>query len=67
MNDSRIRRIIMEEITKSEVESIASAKANSVVGSNDFKKKVREITADVIEDFIKTLWQRSGSWKSSIR
>lgn len=67
MNDNRIREIINEELTKSEVENIASRRANSIITSNDFKRKVKEITADVIEDFMKVMWQRSGTWKGSVR
>lgn len=66
VSDKRIREIINEEINKTEVESIVSNRISSVYDSNDFKKAVRKIAADVIEDLYKTLWNRSNSWKGGI-
>lgn len=67
VSNNTIRRIIREELTKSDAEMIAKQRVDSFATSSDFKKKVREITADVIEDFVKVLWQRSSSWKGGIR
>lgn len=66
VSDSRIREIINEEINKTEVESIVSNRISSVYDSNEFKKAVRKVAADVIEDLYKTLWNRSSSWKGGI-
>ena len=66
VSDSRIRDIIKEEITKTEVESIVSRNVSSSYDSKEFKKAVREITADVIENLFKTLWNRSSTWKGGI-
>jgi hypothetical protein len=66
VSDKRISQIINEEISKTEVESIVSNRLSSAYDSRDFKKAVKEITADVIEDLFKTLWNRSSSWKGGI-
>lgn len=66
VSDSRIREIINEEISKAEVESIASNRISSVYDSRDFKKAVKEITAEVIEDLFRTLWNRSSTWKGGV-
>ena len=66
VSDSRIREIINEEISKTEVESIVSNRLSSAYDSRDFKKAVREISAEVIEDLFKTLWNRSSTWKGGI-
>jgi hypothetical protein len=66
VSDKRIREIINEEINKTEVESIVSNRISSVYDSNEFKKAVRKVAADVIEDLYKTLWNRSSSWKGGI-
>ena len=66
ISDSRIREIINEEINKTEVESIVSNRISSVYDSRDFKKAVKEITAEVIEDLFRTLWNRSSAWKGGI-
>ena len=63
---SRIREIINEEISKTEVESIVSNRLSSAYNSRDFKKAVKDITADVIEDLFRTLWNRSSTWKGGV-
>lgn len=66
ISDSRIREIINEEISKTEVESIVSNRISSAYDSRDFKKAVKDITAEVIEDLFRTLWNRSSTWKGGI-
>ena len=66
ISEDRIRQIINEEINKTEVESIVSNRISSAYNSRDFKKAVKEITAEVIEDLFKTLWNRSSAWKGGI-
>ena len=66
ISENRIREIINEEINKTEVESIVSNRISSAYDSRDFKKAVKEISAEVIEDLFKTLWNRSNSWKGGI-
>lgn len=66
ISESRISQIINEEINKTEVESIVSNRISSAYNSRDFKKAVKEITAEVIEDLFKTLWNRSSMWKGGI-
>ena len=66
ISDERIRQIISEEISKTDVEAIVSRKLSSSYDSKDFKRAVKEVTADVIEDLFKTLWNRSSSWKGGI-
>lgn len=66
ISEKKIDRIIKEEISKAEVESIAKNKISSELESKEFSRKVKEITAEVIEDLFKTLWNRSSSWKGGI-
>ena len=66
ISDSRIREIINEEISKTEVESIVSNRISSAYNSRDFKKAVKDITAEVIEDLFRTLWNRSSTWKGGV-
>ncbi len=53
---------INEELTKSDVRSIMSSEYKSA----DFKKAVKEISAEVIEDLFRTLWNRSSTWKGGV-
>ena len=66
ISENRIREIINEEISKTEVESIVSNRLSSAYSSRDFKKAVKDITADVIEDLFRTLWNRSSTWKGGV-
>ena len=66
ISENRIREIINEEICKTEVESIVSNRLSSAYNSRDFKKAVKEVTAEVIEDLFRTLWNRSSAWKGGI-
>lgn len=66
ISNNRIKEIINEELSKTEVESIVSNRLSSAYNSRDFKKAVKEITAEVIEDLYRTLWNRSSTWKGGV-
>lgn len=66
LDERRLDEIITEEITKADVERIAINKVNDIYRSKEFKKAVKELTADVIENLYKTLWQKSSTWKGGI-
>ena len=48
----------MEELSKSDVSSMIDRKLSSSLDSKDFKKKVKELSAEVVNDLFKILWQR---------
>lgn len=56
---------INEELTKSQIESIIKNRIDSTLSSRDFKKKVKELSADVVSEIFKLLWQRNNFWKNS--
>ena len=66
ISDKRIDKIISEEINRTDVESIVSRRISSSYDSRDFKKAVKDITADVIEDLFRTLWNRSSAWRGGV-
>lgn len=43
------------------------SRIESFLKEREFKKEVRKITADVIEDFCKELWRKNGFWKNSLK
>ena len=45
ISDERIKQIINEEISKTDVEAIVSRKLSSSYDSRDFKRAVKEVTA----------------------
>jgi hypothetical protein len=66
-NNSYIRGLVLEELSKSEVRGMIDSRIDSYIKEKDFKKEVRKITADVIEDFVKELWRKNGFWKNSLK
>ena len=64
--DEQAQRILVEELTKSEVRSMIASELSSSMSSRDFEKAVSEISAKVIEKLFKTLWERRTFWNSSI-
>ena len=67
IHSGTIKRILKEELKNADAERIANNEINNYIKSKDFEKKVREIVSDALEDFTKTLWQRSSSWKSGVK
>jgi hypothetical protein len=65
ITEDALKDIIYEELTKSEVSSIISSKIGDSYNSREFKKKVKELAADVVSEIFKILWQRNSFWKSS--
>lgn len=67
VTEQRLRNIINEELTKTEVTRLVSDKISSEYNSREFESKVREIVSDVIETLYRTLWNRSSTWKTQLR
>lgn len=67
IDENKIRSIIEEELNRTEVNSLINNKVDSMLNSNDFKKKVKEITADVLEDLYRTMFQKKSFWQSSVK
>jgi hypothetical protein len=65
-SNEKIRQLIREELSKLDVENITSNKISSSYNSKEFKRAVKDITADVIEDLFRTLWNRSSTWKGGV-
>ena len=62
-----IYRLINEELSKSEVASLIQSKIDSNMSSKDFEKKDKEISASVLDELFKILWQRNSFWKNSVK
>ena len=66
LNESRIDQIISEEISKTDVERTVANKLASSYDSREFKRAVREVVADALEDLYRTLYNRSSSWRGGV-
>lgn len=62
-----VYKLVNEEMSRSEVTSLINSKINSNMSSKDFEKKVKEISASVLNELFKLLWQRNSFWKNSIK
>lgn len=67
MNERKLHSIIKEELTNSQVESMINSKLSSALKSTDFKKAVKELSADVVSEVFKILWQRNNMWMDSAK
>lgn len=65
INEAEIIGIINEELSRSDVQQMISSKFNEKMSSSEFKKKVKELSADVVNEIFKLLWQRNSFWKSA--
>ena len=66
INESKLDRIISEEISKTDVERTVASRLSSSYDSKEFEKAVRKIVVDAIEDLYRTLFNRSSSWKGGV-
>ena len=66
INESRIDQIISEEISKTDVDRAVASKLASSYDSREFKKAVRDVVADALEDLYRTLYNRSSSWRGGV-
>ena len=67
IDEEKIRILVKEELTKAEVNSLINNKVDSILQSNEFKRKVTAITADVLEDLYRTMYQKKAFWQSSVK
>lgn len=67
IDEEKIRILVEEELTKAEVNSLINNKVDSILQSNEFKRKVKAITADVLEDLYRTMYQKKAFWQSSVK
>lgn len=67
IDEEKIRILVKEELTKTEVNSLINNKVDSILQSNEFKRKVKAITADVLEDLYRTMYQKKSFWQSSVK
>lgn len=65
LTENKLREIITEEMTKGEISALIASKLGDNLNSREFKRKVKELAADVVNEIFKLLWQRNSFWKSA--
>jgi len=66
MNEE-LKRLIIEELTKADVKNIVASELSSNLNSKEFKDKVKDISAKVLEELYKILWTRKNFWSDAIK
>lgn len=67
MTENRLKQIIKEELNKTEVRSMISSKLTDHLNEREFKKAVRAIVVDVLEEYFREMWRKSGFWKNPLK
>lgn len=67
LKEEKIRSILHEELTKSEVNKIVDDKIDRHIKSKELKDKVSDIVADVIDEFFRNLWTKNAFWKPMLK
>lgn len=62
-----IDKLIVEELSKGEINSMINSKIEDFLQKQEFKKVVRTIIADVLEELYRALYQRKSFWQSAIK
>lgn len=65
LTENYLRSLLTEELTKGEISALIASKLDDNLNSRDFKKHVKEIAADVVNEIFKILWQRNSFWKQA--
>lgn len=60
-------KLIIEEVTKSEIKNMISNNNSDFIKSKEFNDKIKEISAKVIEELYKILWTRKSFWLDPIK
>ena len=66
MDKNRILQIIKEETSKIEINDLIKTNNDKLLKSKEFEKQVKVISAKVIEELYKLMWQRKSFWADSI-
>lgn len=67
INESIVKRYIIEELTKSEVSSMIDDKLTTYLRKSQLKGEVKEIVADVMEKFFRMMFNKRGFWKNDVK
>lgn len=67
INEEEVKRLLHEELTKGEVRAMISSELEDFVKNEKLKKAIKNVTADVLEDFLDSLWRRKSFWKGTIK
>ena len=62
----KTRKQLVEEITRSEINSLIKNQIQSNNSSNDLKKFVKKVCAECLVGFTKSLWNKRSFWEGEV-
>lgn len=65
--DNNLKRLLVEELTKTEVNDMIKSKLGTNLKSRDFESKVRGIVIACIYELYKSLWSKKSVWSSDLK
>lgn len=63
---NEVRNALREELSRGEVRAMISSELDDYTKNAKLKKAVKNIAADVLEEFLDSLWKRRSFWKGTI-
>ena len=60
-------RLLNEEVSRGDVRDMISSAMDDIGDNREFKKAVKNIVADAIEEFLDNLWKRKAYWKGMVK
>lgn len=67
IDSNTIRRIVSEELNRSDVRSIVNDRIHEFLRDRELEDKIKEITSEVFEKFFKMMYTKRGFWKNDIK
>lgn len=68
ITEGRLRDMVLEELTKTDVvKTIKDEVPNIVKKNKDLEKYIKNIAADAIKILFKTLWQKNNLYDADLR
>lgn len=63
---NEVRNALREELSRGEVRAMINSELDDYTKNAKLKKAVKNIAADVLEEFLDSLWKRRSFWKGTI-
>lgn len=60
------RDILIEEITRAEINSMIKNQIETKTSSSELKKYIKKVCAECLSDFTKSLWNKRSFWESEV-
>ena len=67
MMNQNLVKLINEELSKTEIAALIKKKFDEKLSSKELEKKIKALSASVLEEFFKILWQRKSFWQDSVK